>query len=479
MGGEIPRTGRSTTLALAALCAVSLLAGARQLRAASEVPEILAGGVGGVECARTSMPVTAKSLMDEGRFARLFYLYDVSFSPDGKWLAFIVDALSRDRKQQQYYVYILEPGSGRRELTVETTASSDLACSFAWAAGDTPVVANPDYVADVERPGTVDGAPWSRPLKIRGVDPRPRPGSGDLAFRRWEGEKQASLWLLSSDPGAQPTQLSPHAAVFGDLAWSPDGTELAFTSPQDADEGEALWTVKPGEAPQLLCGAPTVAFRWSPDSKSIAAQLESGELLVLRNSDAAELVSVPTARACVWSPDSNAVVCASADDTTGVERLLWADTSVGLVRPLLKSRSAGGWDYGVPELSADGRLVFVSGAAGSDVTGDGQVYDKADRSLFRVDIAADEVAVVPAAGAVPRMVTDPSGRYAVYVVESAETTTAWLLDLASGEVRDLGRAPIERYAYQLAWSSDARWLAVEDDLNLGLLELRARPAGGG
>jgi hypothetical protein len=69
------------------------------------------------------------------------------------------------------------------------------------------------------------------------------------------------------------------------------------------------------------------------------------------------------------------------------------------------------------------------------------------------------------------LVVGPDGRYAVYVAETSEGASTCLLDLMSGESRPLGKAPVERYAYQLAWSSDARWLAIEDDLSLGFMRL--------
>lgn len=426
--------------------------------------------------AQTKRAVTRESLMGEGRFSELLYLYGMTFSPDSRWLAFVLDAIPKDRRAHQYYVYVVDPTDNRREMVLETSAGSEIECSFAWTGADTPVLASPTLSEDVVRPVAVDGPPWQRAVRIKGVDPRPRPHRGGVAFRRRLGEHLASVWFLGPEPSATPTEICSHASVFGEMAWASDGSRLAFMSPEGVEMGEALWTIVPGEDPVLISELPVTDFAWSPDGTSLAAKLEDGTLEVLSAEDGALRCSVEGARTYVWSPDSSGLAYAVPDDTTGVERLAYMPAEGGLERTLCHSRSAGGWDFGQPRFSPDGSVVYSCSAAGVDVTGDGQVYDKADRSLFRCDIAADTAEPVQATGSVPRLVTSPDGRYAVLVVESPAGTRLAALDLATGATRELGAAPVERYAYQLAWSADARWVAIEDDLSLGFARLGLLPA---
>lgn len=463
-------------LILLALCAGP---GAVRIAAAAlapaDDPPLLAGGIAGLTVEETKRVATRETLMAEGRFSQLLYLYGMTFSRDSRWLTFVLDAIPKERRSHQYYVYIVDPASGHRELVLETKAGSEVDCSFAWAGEDTPVLASPDFPDDVLRPARSDGPAWERPLRIRGVDPRPRPGEAGFAFRRREGEHAATLWFLGAEPDAAPAELSPHSSVFGMLTWAPDGARLAFTSPEGVEEGEALWAVAPGSEPTPLVAEPVTDFAWSPDSQAVAVKMDDGNLRVVTAADGAILAEVQGARTYVWAPDASGLVFALPDDATGVEQLSYLPMGGGLQRTLYRSRSAGGWDFGIPRFSPDGSIVYACGSAGVDVTGDGQFFDKADRALFRCDIAADTAEPIKAPGSVPRLVVTEDGRYAVYVVENPEGTWLWALDLTSGAVRELGKAPVERYAYQLAWSRDATWLAIEDDLSLGFARLAVGP----
>jgi roadblock/LC7 domain-containing protein len=45
------------------------------------------------------------------------------------------------------------------------------------------------------------------------------------------------------------------------------------------------------------------------------------------------------------------------------------------------------------------------------------------------------------------------------------------MDLATGHAVELGQAPVEKYAYELAWSPDGRLVAYEDSMNINLATL--------
>jgi Tol biopolymer transport system component len=71
--------------------------------------------------------------------------------------------------------------------------------------------------------------------------------------------------------GGDPRQLTNDRALEGETAWSPDGTQIVFTSTRGGAGGD-LWvqSVGGGEATRLTTGSlRPVATHWGPDGRSI------------------------------------------------------------------------------------------------------------------------------------------------------------------------------------------------------------------
>ena len=170
-------------------------------------------------------------------------------------------------------------------------------------------------------------------------DPRWSPDSKRLAFLSdRSGSKQ--IYVISP-AGGEATELTHFEGGINDYEWSPDGRQIAFTSPGAESKARKsrkekygdfeivdgdytmvqLWTINAGEekpTPQPLttgAGFSVDAFRWSPDSKSIAFSatrdpaLSSGDtadIYVVRLSDkyVKKVIDKPGPdRNPVWSPD--------------------------------------------------------------------------------------------------------------------------------------------------------------------------------
>jgi len=87
-------------------------------------------------------------------------------------------------------------------------------------------------------------------------------------------ESVSDLWLIAVDGSVPPRRLTSTPAGESDLAWSPDGTRLAFATKRGEDEEDQIYVLDmtgPGEAQRitgLSTGAATPA--WSPDGTRLA-----------------------------------------------------------------------------------------------------------------------------------------------------------------------------------------------------------------
>jgi Tol biopolymer transport system component len=454
-----------------ALVGLLLLAtwGGTRARAWAADAGLLSHGVGGIAIEDTRTAVSLESMMGEGRFHEILYVYDILFSPDSRWMTYIVDAIPESRGGHHYFIYIVDTATDERELVLETKTGPYLDASFVWTDADVPALFWPEYPADVAAPETAGEGLEGRALKVRGQDPRLRPGGAGVAFRRVQDES-ASLWYLPLEGPAESRLLCGHGSMYGPLKWSPDGTSLAFFSPEAAEFGDALWIASPDGEPALVSPIPAVDMAWAPTSDAIAVKTQSEELVIVSAPAGEELNRVSAVRAFRWSPDGSGLACVIQPDFQDAEVLVFLPRRGESVN-LLRSLAPGGWDLSLPQFSADGSVVYVGGAAGKDVTGDGQYFERADRALFRCDLRSGQAEPLPMGGSAVRPVLSEKGDAAVVVVEKQSGSFLWGLDLSTGAAVEWGRAPVEKYAYELAWSPDGRLVAYEDSMSINLATL--------
>ena len=67
-------------------------------------------------------------------------------------------------------------------------------------------------------------------------------------------EKESDLWIIATDGDAAPRRLTSSSGGEGAIAWSPDGSRIAFVTKREDDEEDQIYIMNmtgPGEARRL------------------------------------------------------------------------------------------------------------------------------------------------------------------------------------------------------------------------------------
>lgn len=183
-----------------------------------------------------------------------------TWSPDGRWLAFLSDRVADDRGQ--LFVMPMDGGEAR-QLTSKLTGVEGIA----WSPDSSQLV----FAARTR--------PDDEPSILNSPDPPPSREIRRIKHR-FDGrgllDGRTHLFVVGLD-GSEPRQITDGDWDDGGAAWSPDGKSIAFASNRAADrdwEDRADIFVVPvggGRAKKLtksrhFLGSPS----WSPDGQTIA-----------------------------------------------------------------------------------------------------------------------------------------------------------------------------------------------------------------
>jgi dipeptidyl aminopeptidase/acylaminoacyl peptidase len=200
-----------------------------------------------------------------------------AWSPDGRWLAFVSERegelAGKDKKEQK------KQGKGKPQIWLIPTDGGEARQLTFMEHGASSPVWSPDgkqllFIAPVGPADEEDEE--GKPLpKVRVID---------RLWYRLDGvgfihERRSHLFLIDA-AGGEPQQLTDGEWDDSDAVWSPDGTQIAFTSNHNEDRwrrpGNDVYTLslKDGKVGELRCltdgSLDSSSPSWSPDGKTIA-----------------------------------------------------------------------------------------------------------------------------------------------------------------------------------------------------------------
>jgi dipeptidyl aminopeptidase/acylaminoacyl peptidase len=314
-------------------------------------------------------------------FYQLRTITEPALSPDGKLVAFVVNAMDRaqNRRVSSIWIAAADGATPPREFTTEHSSRSPrwspdgLALAFLSARADPdPAPSSPLPKAQVlllslkaggearrltSLKDGVEAFEWSPDgtriacvSKMAAGDAVPAARSDVRHYRHayykedgsgYDDGRRGQLWVVEVESGAAKQVTSDEArSVSGPPAWSPDGKAVAFVAQRldaDTEENADAWVVAASG------GAPT------------------------KISDTGFRVAAPT-----WSPDGTRIAYIAAQDWEAIPKIRLVDAGGGkssILAPALTFMTDIGW-------SADGRALYA------------QVPVKGEEHLVRVEAAA-------------------------------------------------------------------------------------------
>jgi TolB protein len=212
-----------------------------------------------------------------GRARHLFIQYGVmpNWSPDGKKLAYVGSYLDPKTDNYEPRLYVMNGNRSRRHRLPITLGVSDPAWSpdgtkIAFVGGDGS--AGPPAGGSIYVVGANGSA--LRRLTKSDSDSAPTwsPAGETIAYERATTMlKNSDVFVMNAD-GSAPRKIAAGMQVFSNLAWSPDGTKIAYL--QAGVSG--IFTMNPeGSGQHELNRVSATSLTWSPDGKKIAFEAGS------------------------------------------------------------------------------------------------------------------------------------------------------------------------------------------------------------
>lgn len=186
-------------------------------------------------------------------------------------------------------------------------------------------------------------------------DPAWSPNGTQIVFTS-DKSGNADIWIMNAD-GSNPKQITTDSNTDWDPAWSPDGSKIVFGHDRDGDENIFnIWVINvDGTNLRQLTFGDTgweVEATWSPDGSKIAY-----DGIWVMNADGTNLTKITVDGVQPsWSPDGSQIAFSNAD--------IWIANADGSNPIQITTNSARDWH---PSISPDGtKIAFTSNRSGTD-----------------------------------------------------------------------------------------------------------------
>jgi Lipoprotein LpqB beta-propeller domain/WD40-like Beta Propeller Repeat len=135
------------------------------------------------------------------------------------------------------------------------------------------------------------------------------PDGTQIAYFVGAGDWGNTLRVMNADGSGVRVVIDQEFGHVNDLAWSPDGSRLAFHGPY----GGGIWTVGVDGSGLTKVSQLGAAPRWSPTGRQLAFESAGGIWVINLDGSGRRQVTLPGRRAPVWSPDGSRIAYLDED----------------------------------------------------------------------------------------------------------------------------------------------------------------------
>ncbi|MBJ2173842.1 S9 family peptidase [Aureibaculum sp. A20] len=296
------------------------------------------------------------------------------------------------------------------------------------------------------------------------VNPEISPDGNRIVYQRsgfdiMNDRKQSRLWMMNAD-GSNHIKLTSNEVSESNPKWSPDGTQITFTSTTENGSEIFVYWLATGKIAKLtqLEKSPS-GLSWSPDGKHIAF-----------------LMTVPEAQPTLVKAPKKPKGAKWAEHPRVTTRFKYEADGSGYIQPGFKHLfivsaeggsprqiSSGNFKFGNPQWSKDGKSLFFSGNLIDDWD-----YDFRNSEIYTIDIATGKTtALTDRKGPDHSLTISPNGKQIAYTgfddkVQTYQVNHIYVMNIDGTNKKQI-QTGLDRSPSNLTWSNDGKGLFFQYD----------------